>query len=218
MRFHSHHRSNHHAAQSPTEDGSFLFSGRHRGPRGFGHFKGSFGGGFGEGDSFRTGRKLASADLQLLILALMAEKPCHGYELIKALEERSGGFYAPSPGMVYPALTYLEEIGYATVTPDGAKKLYQITDEGREHLQNNREAADGMLSQLQQIGEKMVRFRRAFNENGDAEDDASSSSEVRQARYELRRALAQKKHCNPEEGRRIAEILRKATGEILGNG
>ena len=67
------------------------------------------------GRAFGMGRKLASVDLQLLILGLLAEKPRHGYEIIKALDERSKGFYVPSPGMVYPALTYLEEIGHATV-------------------------------------------------------------------------------------------------------
>ena len=56
------------------------------------------------GRAFRAGRRLASGDLQLLLLALLAEKPSHGYELIKAIEQRSGGFYVPSPGMVYPAL------------------------------------------------------------------------------------------------------------------
>src|ERR1700723_824874 len=82
------------------------------------------GGGPG-GRGFGMGRKLPSADLQLLILQLLAEKPRHGYEIIKALEERSKGFYVPSPGMVYPALTYLEEIGHATVEADGARKLHR---------------------------------------------------------------------------------------------
>ena len=64
------------------------------------------------GDGMPGGRKLGSADLQLLLLALLAERPAHGYELIRTLEQRSGGFYAPSPGMVYPALTFLDEIGH----------------------------------------------------------------------------------------------------------
>src|SRR5208282_842328 len=99
----------------------FLHSiGRHHGGRGFGGFVAGFTGGRGlGGGSFRTGRKLSSADLQLIILALLAEKPSHGYELIKSLEERSSGFYSPSPGMVYPALSYLEEIGHASVEPEG---------------------------------------------------------------------------------------------------
>ena len=84
------------------------------------------------GRPFGMGRKLASVDLQLLILGLLAEKPRHGYEIIKALDERSKGFYIPSPGMVYPALTYLEEIGHATVEADGSRKLYSITESGSE--------------------------------------------------------------------------------------
>src|SRR5271156_3276593 len=110
--------------------------GRHHGGHGSGHFAGGFTGGFGRGGAgFRSGRKFAAADLQLVILALLAEKPRHGYELIKALEERSGGFYIPSPGMIYPALTYLEEIGYATVEAEGTRKLYQITESGRKYLE-----------------------------------------------------------------------------------
>src|SRR5579863_2576903 len=98
------------------------FFGRHGG-RGFG---GRFGGWFAEGGElggrgFGMGRKLASADLQLLILGLLADKPRHGYEIIKSLDGLSKGFYAPSPGMVYPALTYLEEIGHATVETEGTR-------------------------------------------------------------------------------------------------
>src|SRR5580698_1110749 len=104
---------------------------------------------------FRAGRRLASGDLQLVLLALLAEQPSHGYELIKALEERSDGFYTPSPGMVYPALTWLEEMGYTSVAAEGAKKLYSITDTGRAYLSENQDAADAMLSQLEQIGRKM---------------------------------------------------------------
>src|SRR3979411_3043860 len=91
-----------------------------------GHFGGvgppvRHGGGVG-GRGFFGGRKLGSGELQLVILALLEERPRHGYEIIKALEETSKGFYAPSPGMVYPALTYLEEVGEATAEADGRKK------------------------------------------------------------------------------------------------
>lgn len=139
--------------------------GRHHGGRGFGHFAAGFMGGFGRGGMrFRTGRKLAAADLQLVILALLADRPSHGYELIKAVEERSGGFYSPSPGVIYPALTYLEEIGHVTVEPEGTKKLYHITDAGREHLAQNRETVDAMLAELEHIGRKMEHVRRVFAE------------------------------------------------------
>src|SRR5947207_13193071 len=119
---------------------------RHCGPRAgerpFGFFGGMMGRGGRGVHGFRAGRKLGSDDLQLVILALLEEKPRHGYEVIKALEERSGGFYSPSPGMVYPALTYLEELGYGVVEVDGTKKLYRITGDGRRHLHHGVEVAE----------------------------------------------------------------------------
>ncbi len=121
-------------------------------------FAGILGGVLGHGDfdwhSFRAGRKLGAEDLQLVILALLAEKPAHGYEIIKALSERSGGYYHPSPGMVYPALTYLEEIGYASVEAEGTRKPYNITVAGRAHLDENRGAAETMLAQLKWVRRK----------------------------------------------------------------
>ena len=108
-----------------------------------------FGAALGHGDhalhGFRSGRKLGADDLQLVILALLEEKPRHGYEIIKALEERSGGFYSPSPGTIYPALTYLEELGYARVEVEGAKKSYHITDAGRDKLDERRAFAEAMF-------------------------------------------------------------------------
>jgi DNA-binding PadR family transcriptional regulator len=183
--------------------------GKHRHGRGFGHV---FGGDFGDA-GFRTGRKLASDDLQLLLLMLIAEKPSHGYDLIKVLEERSGGYYVPSPGMVYPALTYLEEAGYATVEPEGTKKLYRISEEGNRHLDENRAAADALASQLERIGRRMGDVRRAFAGDADEEGD---TNELRAARRELRQVLRERKRGSPEESRRIADILRRATAEILG--
>src|SRR5580698_7800174 len=133
----------HHHFEKALKFGHRHMRGGYRhGRTGFGPFAGGFADGTGMGGGgFRTGRKLGAADLQLIILALLKEKASHGYELIKALEERSGGFYVPSPGMVYPALTWLEEVGYASVAAEGAKKLYSITEAGREHLTQNQQAA-----------------------------------------------------------------------------
>ncbi len=196
------------------------FMGRHRG-RGFRNFAGGFmggPGGFMGGPDFRAGRKLASGDLQLVLLALLAEQPRHGYELMKSLEERSGGFYSPSPGMIYPALTMLEEIGYAVVEVDGAKKLYRITPEGEAHLTENRAAADAMLGQLKFFGEKMEWVKRAFaGDDPEADDERSPGArDVRQARNELRTALREKRGSSLEEAQRIAAILRDAAAEIRG--
>ena len=117
---------------------------------------GAAGGGFG------PGRKLGSADLQLLLLALLAEKPSHGYELIKAVEERSSGYYSPSPGMVYPALTYLEEIGHASVAPRAPASSTSATETGRNIWRTTARALDTLLAQLQQIGRRMQKVRRAL--------------------------------------------------------
>ena len=200
------------------------FMGRHRGGRGFGRLMAGLAGGAGMGArGFGAGRKLAAGDLQLIILALLAEEPRHGYEIIKALEERSKGFYSPSPGMVYPALTYLEELGYATVEAEGAKKLYRITEAGRAHLEENKATAQSMLEQLAWIGKRMEQMRRAFSGEeaaapGEEADDANAgtAAELHAVRHELRDALRERRHASAEEQRRVAEILKRALGEIRG--
>ena len=217
--FHRHHQHNpHHMSR--------------RGFAGFGGRHGFSGGPSGVGfDGLNRGRKLGSADLQLLLLALLAERPSHGYELIKALDERSNGYYAPSPGMVYPALTYLEEIGHASVEAQGAKKLYSITETGLTHLEGQRASVDALLEQLAYIGKRMEEVRRAMG-SGDAPNDAADfdspqafrgrgrhaegSSEVRAARRSLKSALIEKSGATLVEQKRIAEILERAAAEIRG--
>jgi DNA-binding PadR family transcriptional regulator len=194
--------------------------GRHRG-HGFGPFGRGFmeGGGMG-GRGFGVGRKLASGGLQLLILKLLDKKSRYGYEIIKELEERSKGFYVPSPGMVYPALTYLEEIGHATVAADGARKLYSITESGKEHLAKNLSVAETLFTQFDRVGERMDRVRRALRDDEGGEEPADherrGSRELHRARRDLRAALADKWHSSREEQKRIAEILAKAAAEIAG--
>ena len=111
------------------------------------------------GGNFRIGRMLASGDLRLVALYLIEQQPRHGYDLIKAIEERSAGFYSPSPGIVYPALTFLEEAGYVTSQTEGNKKLYAITERGRAHLADNRQAIDSTLNFLARTGDQWNRFR-----------------------------------------------------------
>ena len=194
--------------------------GRHRGHHGFGHFgQGFMQGGMG-GRGFGMGRKLASGDLQLLILKLLDEKPRYGYEIIKELDERSKGFYVPSPGMVYPALTYLEELGHATLAADGARKLYSITESGKEHLTKNLAAADALFAQFGRVGERMDRLRRALDAEDGGEDsvdhERGGSKELRHARRDLMLALLNKWHSPREEQQRIAAILARAAAEIAG--
>ncbi len=94
--------------------------------------KGFFGWGHGFGP--RRGRVFEKGDLKYVILDLLKDKPSHGYEVIRALEERSRGFYSPSPGSVYPTLQLLEDLGYVSATQRDGKKVYEITDEGRQAL------------------------------------------------------------------------------------
>ncbi|HLH10314.1 MAG TPA: PadR family transcriptional regulator, partial [Methylovirgula sp.] len=133
------------------------------------HRRGGFGGfGFGRGggnmdpdDMLRAKRMLAQNDLRLIALSFIAEAPRHGYEIIKLVEERTADWYSPSPGIVYPTLTYLEEAGYVTAANEGSKKLYTITDEGRAYLAANRELVDVVLERLAAIGERVGQWRRA---------------------------------------------------------
>lgn len=117
----------------------------------------------GFGGNFRIGKMLASGDLRLVALYLIEQQPRHGYDLIKAVEEKSHGIYSPSPGIVYPALTFLEEAGYVTSAAEGNKKLYTITDEGRTHLADNREAIESTLDFLGKAGARMEEWRAQWN-------------------------------------------------------
>jgi len=219
------------------------FIGR-RGGRGGGHGHHRHGGGFfgrhgrGGGDGFRMGRKLGAGDLQLLLLSLLQEAPRHGYELIKELESRTSGYYTPSPGVIYPALTYLEEIGFASVEAEGNKKLYRITETGTAFLKENQQTAEAMLTELTEIGRRFARAQKAMNEDEGAEAEGDEDSglgtwplgersfgrtsrresivEILQARHDLKHALMEQFRASPEEHKRIADILRRAAAEIRG--
>jgi DNA-binding PadR family transcriptional regulator len=184
--------------------------GRHGGGFGFGGFGH---GDRGAGDTFRVGRMLAQGDLRLLALALIGQQPRHGYEIIKLVEEKTGGWYSPSPGVVYPTLTYLEEAGQVTVVAEGSKKLYTITDEGRAYLEENRELADTILERLEALGEKAAKMRRAFGW-GRREDAADQSPLVSAALQAVREAAAATLEKDREAEARIAEILARAASDI----
>ncbi len=153
------------------------------------------------GGGGRAGRVFEQGDLKYVILQLLAEKPRHGYEIIKAIEERFGGAYSPSPGTVYPTLTMLEDMGYAKVSPEeNGKKVYEITEEGRKYLEQNRSAVDDILSRMSEFaqsifGEPMMQVHRAMKDVG-------------RAVY----ATTQKRDA--VQLRKIAEILERAAKEI----
>jgi DNA-binding PadR family transcriptional regulator len=110
------------------------------------HRHGDQGHGGGRHGRRRGGRLFDYGELRLLVLALIADQPAHGYELIKTIEERFGGAYSPSPGVIYPTLAWLEDMGYASVAAEAGRKSYAITAEGSAFLAANREAADSLLN------------------------------------------------------------------------
>lgn len=190
-----------------------------RGFRGPPHERpGAFGPGFrgGPGGPFRAGRMLGDGDLRLIVLALLAEQPRHGYDIIKALEERSHGAYSPSPGVVYPTLTYLEEAGYAAALAEGNKKVYTITDTGRAHLGDNRDLARMILSSMEEYGAKMAKARAWFyrHEEGGTWDIPGVLAEVNEARRALKGAIAEKLDAPEAAQRETARILREAAEAI----
>ena len=143
----------HHGCDSPP----FRWAGRRGfsfGPGGF-HF--DFGDGPGGGWGGHRGRDrkrmFEGGKLRLVLLKLIADQPRHGYELIKAIEELTEGEYAPSPGVVYPTLTMLEDIGYISERKSkDSKKIYEATDEGRTHLEENEEEVDDLFERLEGHG------------------------------------------------------------------
>ena len=168
-----------------------------RGERGFGQF--------GEGRGFRgrrggPERMFGAGDLRYVILQLISEKPSHGYEIIKSIEERLGGAYAPSPGVVYPMLTMLEEMGYASSTTEGTRKLYTITEEGAKALAENKAMVDALFSRIEHLREKFARHR---------------PQQIERAIENLRMALSMKLgSLTTEQIHTVTDILDEATKKI----
>jgi DNA-binding PadR family transcriptional regulator len=189
-----------------------------RGGRGgFGPFGHGFrGGGRGGGRDFlRAGRMLGDGELRLIALTLIEEQPRHGYDIIRALEERTSGFYSPSPGVVYPTLTYLEEAGYATSATEGNKKVFSITEAGKAHLAENRAAIAHVLDHLEHFGRKMARAREWFGdeeERHDRRDDEQPEGwrRLKMVRRRLRASLAEALGAEAEKRARAIDILEQA--------
>ena len=187
-------------------------AGRHRRGRfgGFG-FGGRHGGGMNPED-MRAGRMLAQGDLRLVALALIAQAPRHGYEIIKLVEEKTADWYSPSPGIVYPTLTFLEEAGYVRVSSEGAKKLYTITAEGRAYLDANKELADVVLDRLSAIGERVNHWRRTAR--SEREQRRTLSPLVEAAFDHLRETVGKRLQDDAEAEAHLVEILARAATEM----
>ncbi len=172
--------------------------GERTGFSGRGGFGGPGGGHRGGGRIFRPG------DLRLVLLALIEQKPSHGYELIKALEEEFGGSYSPSPGSVYPTLTLLEELGYLRATEtEGKRRLFEITVEGRQHLKDQQTV-------LEATRERMAMAARAMSVDAPPEG-------IHEAIHTLKAALRFHRGAwSAAEVRRVGDILRNAARAIAG--
>ena len=171
---------------------------RHR----FGGWEGFGGPPHKGGRAWGRRRVLDHGDLRLLILKMIAEKPAHGYEIIKEIEERFAETYSPSPGVVYPTLTMLEEQGFASVeTTDGNKKLYAATESGRQHLAENSETLDKLEARLAELGEAV---------------GGGPSPQVLRAMMNLRMALRMRmaRALSAEQARAIAAALDAATVQV----
>jgi len=174
--------------------------------RGFGGRGGPGGSrGFGDEGDGRIGRFLMQGDLRLVVLALIEKEPRHGYEIIKHIEDLTYGFYAPSPGVIYPTLTYLEEAGYVVAEADGNKKRYAITEEGRKYLDENRNFAAVILDRLSQIAER-IKQRQERHERGRDGGPALPRS-VDAAMLNLREVIARKLTEDEKAAGAIVKLL-----------
>ncbi|WP_414832082.1 PadR family transcriptional regulator [Afifella sp. YEN Y35] len=183
------------------------------GPRGgFGGFggdprggpDGGFGGGHGShgGGRGRGGRIFDQGDLRLVILTLIRDEPRHGYDLIKAIEEKLAGAYVPSPGVVYPNLSMLEEMGHASIEERDGRKLYAITDEGRTYLEAHETLVKTIFARMEKVA---------------AAQPSRSAPEVLRAFENLKMALSLRRErgaLSKEESQAIAAILDEAARAI----
>lgn len=160
---------------------------------------------------FRIGRMFAQGDLKLVVLALIAEQPRHGYEIIKVIEEKTSGIYSPSPGIVYPTLTFLEESGYLASESEGSKKLYKITEEGEAYLKPNRDIVEAIMDRLSAFGRRATKMRKAFGLDA---DNNRLPQVVDAAISNLREAASKRLEADEEAETKIVEILMRAASEI----
>lgn len=155
--------------------------------------------GFGHGRE----RLFDAGDIKLVILKLLSEEPSYGYQLMKKMEERLGGGYTPSAGVIYPTLTMLEEEGLATAaTTEGSKKVYSVTPEGLEYLKANAARVDQLFERLDETGQGFRRGR---------------SPEILKAFTDLRGAVISRmarRNATPEQIQKIAEAIHRAAKAI----
>jgi DNA-binding PadR family transcriptional regulator len=150
------------------------------------------------------GRVFGPGDLRLVLLALIEVKPRHGYELIKELEQKFGGGYAPSPGSVYPTLTLLEELGHVrSATSEGTKRLFEITADGGQYLRENEAALNSAMARMDMAARAV---------SGEA-----PPGELHHAMHTLKASLLfHRGGWDDKETQRVRKIIEDAAEAILG--
>jgi len=161
-----------------------------------------FGRGFWSGGPRRRGQMFGQGEVKFVILRLLKEKPRHGYEVIKALEEKMGGYYTPSAGTVYPTLQLLEDEGYIRAVDTDGKKVYHVTPEGEKYLEEHRDLLDEIIDRVRDTV-------RDFTGGGLGEIQGAFAH---LAGTTFKRAWRR----GPDDPtlKRVAEILRKAADDI----
>ena len=139
-------------------------------------------------------------DLKYVILDLINDKPRHGYEIIRILEEHSHGLYTPSPGVVYPTLQLLEELGYIEVAHQDTKKIYQITDEGKQFLADREQFAEGIKQQM----------KNHWSKKSTIEIQETMAEIGRMGRLVGRRF----RNIDADKGKRIREVIAQSYRDI----
>lgn len=177
----------------------------HGGRRGRGPGKGlgkGQGQGRGRGHRGRPRRPLDHGTLRLLLLQLISAGPRHGYDLIREIEARTGGAYVPSPGVIYPALETLLDLGWVIAETEGSRRSFRVTEEGAAELEREADMLEQISARLSSLQER------------DAPEDPE---DVRGAMRRLRHAVIQSVRANPEDAdqrRKIADILSQAQDAI----
>jgi DNA-binding PadR family transcriptional regulator len=162
-----------------------------------------FGWGFRVPKGWRRGRRqwFGAGDMKYVILKLLRDKPRHGYEVMKELEERMHGCYTPSPGTVYPTLQWLEDEGLVVARDVAGKKVYEITDTGRAFLDEHKDTVEDIFDRIRETVERTV---------------GGSMAEVNRSLGQLVKAVYRTgwKAENDEARKRVAEVLAKAAADI----
>ncbi|MFC0204888.1 PadR family transcriptional regulator [Novosphingobium soli] len=195
-----HRRGRHGLADGPFGPG---FGPGFGGRRGKGPGAGGAGGGGGPRGGARRRRLFDQAELQTLLLALIVEGPRHGYELIREIEALSGGEYAPSPGVVYPSLIYMEETGLIVpVAGETARKAFEPTDAGRAKAETDKPQADALKERLAALA---------------AQRDKVDPAPVRRAMHALKTAVFDRlSHSSADRDfiLQVADAIDEATRKI----